>query len=95
MARTDASSPAWSRITDYISLGVIAKCFPVERVRAALAKTKRASVGERDLPAHVVVYYAIALALYMRSSTGEFVRWLLEDMQWQLDPSERVKAPGK
>ena len=68
MARTIATLPAGSRITDYISLGVITKFFPLEKVRSVLEKTGRASVRERDLPAHVVVYYVIALALYMRSS---------------------------
>ena len=95
MARTVASLPAGSRITDYISLGVIAKLIPLERVRAVLAETKRASVRERDLPAHVVVYYVIALALYMRSSTREVLRCLLEGVQWLLDPSVRVKVAGK
>lgn len=95
MARTVASLPAGSRITDYISLGVIAKFFPLERVRAVLAETKRASVRERDLPAHVVVYYVIALALYTRSSTREVLRCLLEGVQWLLDPSVRVKVAGK
>ncbi len=76
MARTVASLPAGSRITDYISLGVIAKFFLLERVREVLAETNRASVRERDLPAHVVVYYVIALALYMRSSTREVLRCL-------------------
>ncbi len=33
MARTVATLPAGSRITDYISLGVIAKFFPLEKVR--------------------------------------------------------------
>ena len=32
MARTIATLPAGSRITDYISLGVIAKFFPVQKV---------------------------------------------------------------
>ncbi|MCL4793837.1 MAG: transposase domain-containing protein [Bryobacteraceae bacterium] len=95
MARTVASLPAGSRITDYIGFGVIAKCFPVERVRAVLAETKRASVRERDLPAHIVVYCVIALALYMRSSSREVLRCLLEGVQWLLDPSVRVKVAGK
>jgi hypothetical protein len=95
MARTVASLPAGSRITDYISLGVIAKFFPLEKVREVLAETKRASVRERDLPAHVVVYYVIALALYMRSSTREVLRCLLEGVQWLLDPSVGIKVAGK
>jgi hypothetical protein len=66
MARTVGTLPAGSRITDYISLGVMAKFIPVAKVREVLQQTKRASRRERDLPAQVVVYYAIALALYMR-----------------------------
>ena len=95
MARTVASLPAGSRITDYISLGVVAKFFPPEKVHEALQQAKRASVRERDLPAHVVVYYVIALALYMRSSYREVLRCLLEGVQWLLDPSAPVKVAGK
>jgi hypothetical protein len=91
MARTLAELPAGSRITDYISLGVIAKFFPVEKIHEVLEQTNRASVRERDLPAHVVVYYVIALALYMRSSYRE----VLEGVQWLLDPSAKVKVAGK
>ena len=95
MARTVASLPAGSRITDYISLGVVAKFFPREKVDAVLEKTGRASVRQRDLPAHVVVYYVIALALYMRCSYREVLRCLLEGVQWLLDPSAAVKVAGK
>src|SRR5215204_3734076 len=95
MARSIASLPAGSRITDYISLGVIAKFFPRERVHAVVEQTGRASVRERDLPAHVVIYYVIALALYMRSSYREVLRCLLEGVQWLLDPSVKVKVAGK
>lgn len=95
MARTVASLPAGSRITDYISLGVIAKFFPREKVDGVLRQTGRASVRERDLPAYVVVYYVIALALYMRSSYREVLRCLLEGVQWLLDPSVSVRVAGK
>ena len=95
MARTVASLPAGSRITDYISLGVVAKFFPREKVDAALEDAGRASVRERDLPAYVVVYYVIALALYMRSSYREVLRCLLEGVQWLLDPSVSIKVAGK
>jgi hypothetical protein len=78
-----------------MSLGVIARFFPVEKIREVLEQTKRASVRERDLPAHVVVYYVIALALYMRSSYREVLRCLLEGVQWLLDPSAKVKVAGK
>lgn len=95
MARTLAELPAGSRITDYISLGVVAKFFPIEKIHDVLEQTNRASVRERDLPAHVVVYYVIALALYMRSSYREVLRCLLEGVQWLLDPSAKVRVAGK
>src|SRR5581483_1590812 len=95
MARTLAALPAGSRITDYISLGVIAKFFPAEKVHDILRQTNRVSVRERDLPAQVVMYYVIALALYMRSSSREVLRCMLEGVQWLLDPSAAVKVAGK
>jgi Insertion element 4 transposase N-terminal len=95
MARTVAALPAGSRISDYISLGVIARFFPIEKVREVLKQTDRASMRERDLPAHVVIYYVIALALYLRSSYREVLRCLREGVQWLLDPSAKVKVAGK
>lgn len=94
MARTLAALPEGSRITDYISLGVITKTFPLKRVRCVLAATGKASQRERDLPAHVVVYYAIALGLYLHSSYREVLRCLLEGVQWLLDPAVALKVAG-
>ena len=95
MAHTVAVLPEGTRITDYISLGVITKTFPMTKVRSILSATKKASVRQRDLPARVMVYYVIALALYMRSSYREVLRCLLEGVQWLLDPSAQVTVAGK
>jgi hypothetical protein len=92
MARTVATLPAGSRITDYISLGVVAKTFSPERVRGVLTAAGKGSVRERDLPAHVVVYYVIALALYMQSSYREVLRCLLEAVVWLSDPSAKIRV---
>ncbi len=82
MSRTVAGLPAGSRITDHVSLGVVAKTFPLAKINAALDATGKRSVRQRDLPAHVVVYYVIALALYMQSSYREVLRCLLEGLSW-------------
>lgn len=95
MARTVAVLPEGSRITDYVSLGVISKTFPPARIRAVLKDTGKASIRERDLPAHVVVYYVIALALYMQGSYREVLRCLLEGVQWLLNPSLPMNVAGK
>jgi len=95
MARTMAELPTGPRITDYISLGVVAARFPVEQIKRILSETKKASVRQRELPAHVVVYYVIALALYMQSSYREVLRCLLEGVQWLAGPSRKVRVTGK
>ena len=94
MARIPAGLPAGIRVSDHISLGVIAKAFPPGEVRRVLAETGRASERERDLPAHVMVYYAIALALYTTSGTREVLRCLLEGLRW-LWGAEAVRVAGK
>lgn len=95
MARTPAELPAGARITDYISLGVLAKTFPRTRIEAVLATTQTASRRQRDLPAHVVVYYVLALTLYMQVSYREVLRCLLEGVTWLAGPHRPLKVTGK
>jgi hypothetical protein len=94
MAGIPSGLPAGVRLSDHISLGVIARAVPPDRVRQILAETGKASERERDLPAQVMVYYAIALALYMGSSTREVLRCLLEGLRW-LWGAEAVKVAGR
>ena len=63
-------------------------------MRQILAETGKASERERDLPAQVMVYYVMALALYMTASTREVLRCLLEGLRW-LWGAEAVKVAGK
>jgi hypothetical protein len=95
VARTVADLPPGTRITDYISLGVISKAFPLSAISPVLARTGTTNVRQRDLPAQVVVYYVIALALYMQSSYREVLRCLLEGIQWLRDPSAGNRVAGK
>jgi Insertion element 4 transposase N-terminal/Transposase DDE domain len=94
MARAPAGLSAGIRLGDHISLGVIARTFPPDRVRQVLADTGKASERERDLPAQVMVYYVMALALYMGVSTREVLRCLLEGLRW-LWGAEAVRVAGK
>ncbi len=94
MARTMAGLPAGTRLTDFISLGVVAATFPEATVREVLAETGAASRRERDLPAHVMVYYVVALALYMQVSSREVLRCLLEGVRWLAGPEPTLRAAG-
>src|SRR3954453_19646075 len=94
IARSPAGLPAGIRVSDHISLGVLARTFPIGEVRQVLAETGRAGERGRGLPAHVMVYYAIALALYTTSGTREVLRCLLEGLRW-LWGAEAVRVAGK
>src|SRR5881296_3876573 len=95
MARTPASLGEEARITDYISLGVITSAFPEKAIRSALTQSGKASIRERDLPAHVVMYYVIAQALFMQVSQREVLRCLLEGVRWLFGPKISIKVTGK
>jgi hypothetical protein len=95
MARTAARLTEDSRITDYISLGVVAKTFPRPLIEDILRRTGRTSARERDLPAHVVIYYVIALALYMQTSYREVLRCLMEGAQWLADAEVDFNVAAK
>ena len=95
MARTAATLGDEPRITDYISLGVITKSFPETTIRKALAETEKNSIRERELPAHVVMYYVIAQTLFMQASQREVLRCLLEGVRWLFGPERTVKVTGK
>lgn len=69
--------------------------FPPERVEASLRATGKASQRQRDLPAHVVVYYVIALALFAQVSCREVLRCLLEGVRWLSEADTDIKVACK
>ncbi len=95
MPRNLAELPKGARITDFISLGVLAEKFPVQRIHEILKETGRESERQRNLPAHVVVYYVIALALYMEASYGEVLRCLVEGLDWLGINVKRIRRTAK
>lgn len=95
MARTAASLEGGTRISDFITLGVVARLFPADRVEASLQATGRASQRQRNLPAHVVVYYVIALALFTQVSCREVLRCLLEGVRWLQGDESDFRVAGK
>ena len=82
MARKPARLPNGARISDYVSLGVLTTTVPAALIDAVLADTGRQSRRYRQLPARLVVYYVMALALYAQASYGEVLRCLLEGVRW-------------
>jgi hypothetical protein len=64
MPRTKQILPGGPRIADHVAMGVLAKSFPSDLVLQVVRETGKASIRNRDLPAHLVVLYCLSLWLY-------------------------------
>jgi Insertion element 4 transposase N-terminal len=69
-------------ITDRIALGALTSTFPPELVDQVIEQPGRAEQRRRLLPARMVVYFVLALALYGRAAYEEVIRCLVEGLGW-------------
>src|SRR3954471_2138099 len=95
MARKAACLPKGTRISDYVTLGVLTTTMPGELIDAVLSDTGKQSQRYRQLPAHLVVYYVMALVLFAQASYGEVLRCLLEGVRWLHLKGESTALAGK
>ena len=94
MARKNAVLAGGARLSDYLSIGVIAQVFPMRAVKSALRESGRASQRRRKLPAEAMVYFVIALALFRSVSATEVMRCLLDGLRW-MRPRQPLRVPSK
>ena len=87
---------AGGRLTDWVSLGVLASSVPRDAVDEAVAVTgKQARRRDGKLPPHVVVYLVMALALFADDDyeeaaarlTGTLASWGCWDEGWEVPAS--------
>lgn len=65
-----------------VGLGVLFEAFPIEKIRAILEVTGRQSRRKRQLPATMMVYYVVALGLFVSAGCREVLRRLLDGAKW-------------
>ena len=94
MARTTAAFTGGTRLSDCLSVSVIVRVYPREAVCAALRSLCRDSRRRRDLPAEVMVYYVIAMALFRTVSAREVLRCLVDGLRW-ISPDFPARVSGK
>jgi hypothetical protein len=87
--------PSDSRLTDHISIGVLTRVFPPELVDGVVAEAGRRERRVRLLPARVVVYYVLALALFADASYEEVMRQLVEGLAWESGWERAWQVPSK
>jgi hypothetical protein len=95
MARTKKVRQEADRLTDLMNIGVLTTRFPLEVVREALKETGRESQRERALPAHVLMYYVIALGLFRPQDTREVLRVLQEGLKVIFGEGREIRTAGK
>src|ERR1043166_3616643 len=83
---------SWAREFDIeqVGIGVLAEAFPLETVRAILKATGREGRRKRLLPASMMVYYVIALGLFVGVGCREVLRRLLDGAMWIWPKEVRV-----
>jgi hypothetical protein len=83
------------RLSDHISIGVLTRVFPPGLVDRVVAEAGRTEQRQRLLPARVVVYYVLGLALFSHSSYEEVMRMLVDGLSWQSGWRRRWQVPTK
>jgi Insertion element 4 transposase N-terminal/Transposase DDE domain len=75
------SHPPVGRLTDHVSIGVLTRVVSRSDVDEVLAETGRTQNRSRFLPAHVVVYFVLALAL-LTDGYEEVIRKLVHGLRF-------------
>lgn len=83
------------RLSDHVALGVLTRSFPPSLVDAAVEAAGRAEQRDRLLPARLVVYYVLALALFSDASYDEVMRNLVEGLSYQSGWKTQWEVPTK
>ena len=81
-------------IPDLIGLGLLAAFCPPATIDAILRDTSRLEQRKRLLPARLVVYYVLAMALYASEGYRELYRLLVEGLR-SVDPTLPIMVPQK
>src|SRR6266542_2184269 len=81
--------PLEERLSDRVAIGALTATFPPELVDRVLAQTGKREQRRRLLPARMVVYYLLALALFADVAYLEVLRLLVEALR---RPARRRRA---
>ena len=83
------------RLSDLVSVGVLTRVFPPEVVDEVIAEVGRTEQRHRSLPARVVAYFAVGMALYSDGSYEDVLAQLTDGLSWSSRWAETYVAPSK
>jgi hypothetical protein len=83
------------RLSDLVSVGLLTRVFPPGVVDEVIAQTGRKEQRHRSLPARVMAYFALGLALHSEGSYEDVLALMTDGLAWSLPGAEPVKLPSK
>ena len=82
------------RLSDLVSVGVLTRAFPPGLVDEVIAGCGRTEQRHRSLPARVMAYFSIGMALHSEGSYEDVLSLLTDGLAWAAD-TVPVKLPSK
>lgn len=83
------------RLSDLVSVGVLTRVFPPGLVDEVIAGVGRTERRHRSLPARVMAYFSIGMALYSEGSYEDVFGLLTDGLSWSAGLDEHYSAPSK
>jgi len=83
------------RLSDLVSVGVLTRVFPPDLVDEVIAEVGRTEQRHRALPARVMAYFSIGMALYSEGSYEDVLSQLTDGLSWASGWQEAYSPPSK
>ena len=83
------------RLSDLVSVGLLTRVFPPGLVDEVIADAGRTEQRRRSLPARVVAYFAIGMALFSEGSYEDVFAQLTDGLSWSSRWRETSRASSK
>jgi len=83
------------RLSDLVSVGVLTRVFPPDLVDEVIAEAGRKEQRNRTLPARVMAYFSIGMALYSEGSYEDVLAQLTDGLSWASGWQESYTPPSK
>ena len=82
-------------MSDLVSVGVLTRVFPPDVVDEVVASVGRTEQRHRSLPARVMAYFSIGMALYSEGSYEDVLAQLTDGLSWASGWQESYAPPSK
>ena len=83
------------RLSDLVSVGVLTRVFPPALVDEVIAGAGRTEQRNRSLPARVMAYFSIGMALHSEGSYEDVLSQLTDGLSWTAGWAENYSPPSK